>query len=305
MFFRGVELRETGAQKARLPVFIARGDQFLLHAKFYDPYFRAVVIRAVADDHKLENGIVRNEIEFVVKLGDQRTKFFKKSDADGLQIDLRFSRRLLVVRISRPESWKITIHSNGLGVGGDSPLGGAEKHADVRGIEIHHARRNGIAFDRLIDSRENDDLFCDMHDDAATGQIGDDFVLVALRETRIGGGRGENRQQERQTPAQEAVATPRGDGGKLAHHFSAGTAAAAALALASSASKAGRSKYWPLRTTARILRVFEIFSTGFAPSSTRSAVFPSSTVPKSCSRPRNCAAPRVAARMASSGVNPA
>ena len=54
----------------------------------------------------------------------------------------------------------------------------------MRGIELQEARRNRILFDGLIDGGEDDDVvFGHLHDDAAAGQAGDDFVfsLQSLR----------------------------------------------------------------------------------------------------------------------------
>jgi len=50
----------------------------------------------------------------------------------------------------------------------------------MRGIEGHHARRNGIRFNGLIDGGKNDALFCDVNNHAASRKIGDDFVFTAL-----------------------------------------------------------------------------------------------------------------------------
>ena len=96
------------------------------------------------------------------------------------------------MRISGADVRKIAIYSNGLGVSGDSPLGGAKKDSEMAGINVHHARGNGIALDGLIDGSENDDVFGDVDDDAAAGEIGDDFVFAGLG-LREGWGGGQDR----------------------------------------------------------------------------------------------------------------
>ena len=91
MFFRGIELREPRAENARLPVFTARGNLLLFDAIFRDPDFGTILSRTIADDDKLENGIVRDEIELVVELPHEGAELFEKGDADGIQIGLGLS----------------------------------------------------------------------------------------------------------------------------------------------------------------------------------------------------------------------
>src|ERR1700676_1823478 len=86
MFFRWIELRESRPRNPRLPIIAARGNLLLLHSIFHDPYFRAVIVGGIANHHDLKNWILRGEIEFVVELRDERTKFFQESDADGFQV---------------------------------------------------------------------------------------------------------------------------------------------------------------------------------------------------------------------------
>src|SRR5712692_10208070 len=74
MFFRGVDLRETRTKDARLPIFTAGGDHLLFDMVFREPNLRAVVLGGIADDDELVNRGVGGEIEFVVKLGDERAE---------------------------------------------------------------------------------------------------------------------------------------------------------------------------------------------------------------------------------------
>jgi hypothetical protein len=48
----------------------------------------------------------------------------------------------------------------------------------VRSVNAQDARRNGVGFHGLIDGREDDFVAGDMNDDAASGEIGDDFVTA-------------------------------------------------------------------------------------------------------------------------------
>jgi hypothetical protein len=147
----------------------------------------------------------------MVELGNERTELLEESDADGLKIRFRLAGSRFVALIFRADVLKIAIHSNGLWVSGDSPLRGAEKNADVSGIEAHHARRDGISFDGLIDSGKNNDVSCSVNDDAATSQIGDDFVLAALRERWSGSGSSENHQSAARTVDDGDVAKDEGN----------------------------------------------------------------------------------------------
>src|SRR5260370_416199 len=68
--------------------------------------------------------------------------------------------------------------ASGRAAGGTTPCRSSEKHGDVRGVEVHHARRNGISLHGLIDGRKDNDILRYVNDGAAAGEIGDDFVFV-------------------------------------------------------------------------------------------------------------------------------
>ena len=88
---------------------------------------------------------------------------------------------------------KVAVEAHWLGRGGDLPLGGAEDDADVAGVELQEARRDGVGFDGLVDGGEDDDVVAgDLNDDAAAGEVGDDFVF-ALGSLGRGGWRGRTR----------------------------------------------------------------------------------------------------------------
>lgn len=113
----------------------------------------------------------------MMKLCDERAQFFEKGDPDGFEIRLRFPIRLKP-RIFRGNVLEILVQANRLGIGGELPLGCTEKHANMTRVEVHDARRNRIGFDGLIDRSKDDGLSRYVNDDAATGQIGDDFLFT-------------------------------------------------------------------------------------------------------------------------------
>jgi hypothetical protein len=183
VFFRRIELGEPGAENASLPVFSTSGNLLLFDAIFSDPDFGTILIRTIADDYKLENRIVRDEIELVVELPHEGAELFEKGDADGIEIGLGLSGSGVGAALIGANAMKIAIDSNGFGVGGDTPFGSPEQDSDMRGIQVHDAGWNGIPLDGLVDGGKENDVPGNMNNDAATRQIGDDFVLVALRET--------------------------------------------------------------------------------------------------------------------------
>ena len=48
----------------------------------------------------------------------------------------------------------------------------------MHGVNAQDAWRNGVRFDGLIDSREDDFVASDVNDDAASGEVGDDFIAA-------------------------------------------------------------------------------------------------------------------------------
>src|SRR6202043_3695148 len=83
--FGRVELREARAQDACLPIFAARSYLLLLDAIFHLPYFGAVIGTEAKND-QLEKRVVGTEIQLVMKLRNQWTKFFEEGDPDGFEI---------------------------------------------------------------------------------------------------------------------------------------------------------------------------------------------------------------------------
>src|SRR6267142_1496541 len=198
MFFRRVELSEARPLHTRLPIVTTGGDLLLLHTILHDPHFRTVVVGSITNDHDLEDGIIGGEIEFVVELSHQGAKLFEEGDADGLQVRLAFAGSGLVTGIGAGDTLKIAVQPNGLGVGGNAPFRSSEKDADVRSVEVHHARRDGISLHGLIDGREDDDVLCHVNDGTAAGEIGDYFVFVLLLGKSVNRGRVEDPAQEKE-----------------------------------------------------------------------------------------------------------
>jgi len=92
----------------------------------------------------------------------------------------------LVAAFPAAKALKFAVQADGLGVGRNAPLGGAEEHGNVRGVDARNAGRNGIRFDGLVDGGKNDDLARDVYDDASAGEVRDDFIFAILRPNRKG-----------------------------------------------------------------------------------------------------------------------
>jgi hypothetical protein len=72
----------------------------------------------------------------------------------------------------------ILIQANRFGIGWELPLGCTEKDADVALIKFHYTGRDRIGFDGLIERGEDDGVFRNMNDDAATREIGHNFLFT-------------------------------------------------------------------------------------------------------------------------------
>src|SRR5437016_3247246 len=178
MVFRSVKQSEARSLSPRLPIVATRGDLLLLYTILHDPHLRAVIVGSVTNDHDLKDWIIGREFKFVMELSDERAKLLEESDADSLQVRLALAGSRLVTRVAPADTVKITVQPNGLRIGRNAPFRSSEKHPDVRGVQVHHPRGNGISLHRLIDGRKNDDVLGHVNDGAAAGEIGDDFVLV-------------------------------------------------------------------------------------------------------------------------------
>ncbi len=176
--FRRIELRESRALDARLPVFAASGDLLLFNAVFKFPNFGAVIFREAQDDH-FKDGVIGLDINLVMKLGDEGAEGFKEGDTDGFEVGRGLVRKALIMLVGAGHTLKIAIEAYGLGIGRDLPLGSAEDDAHVSGVKLQEARGDGIGFQGLVDRGEDDDIFLsDLDNDAAAGEVGDDFVFA-------------------------------------------------------------------------------------------------------------------------------
>lgn len=187
--FGRVKLSKARAENAGLPIFAAGGDLFLFNAIFDLPDFGAVVVRE-ADDDDLEERLVGRKIEFVMELGDEGTEFFEESHSESFEVGRGCIGELVIVLVgSAGDGLEVAVEADRLGCGGDLPRGGAEDNADMAGVELQEAGRDGTGFDGLVDGGEDDDVVTgDLNDDAAAGEAGDDFVfaLDSLRGGRYG-----------------------------------------------------------------------------------------------------------------------
>ena len=178
MFFRGVQLCKARPLDTRLPVVATRGHLLLLDTILHDPHLRAVLVGSVTNDHDLKDWIIGREFQFVMELSDQWAKLLEESDAHGLQVRLTLAGSGLVTRVAPGDPLKIPVQPNGLWISRNAPFRSSEEHADVRGVQVHHARWNGISLHRLIDGRKDDGVLRHVNNGAPASEIGDDFVLV-------------------------------------------------------------------------------------------------------------------------------
>lgn len=104
------------------------------------------------------------------------------------------------------------------------PLRGAKENADVFRTEGGGARRHGFGFQGLVDGAENEGVAGGKDNDAAAGEIGDDFIF--LSQTRIGADERSCRQKSRDHDGAKRVhrnSIPRvkagGDGSLFSEEF--------------------------------------------------------------------------------------
>ena len=193
VFFGRIELGETRAQNMRLPIIRAGADRFLLGAIFHEPNFRAVVAR-IADQDDAEERIFGLEIDFVVELRDEGTELFKIGNANGFEIRFAGIGGAVDVLAGREKLGEIPVEPNGARLRWNLPLGSAKEDADVLGAESRHARGGRFGFERMVDGAENDGVAGNEDDDAAAGEVGDDFVF--LGGSRNGPGEAWEREEE-------------------------------------------------------------------------------------------------------------
>ncbi len=192
MLFRWIELGKAGTKNVRLPEIGLRGHGGLLEVEVDEPDFGAVILGRIADQNDFEERFVWLEVDFVMKLGDERAEAFEKGDADLLEVLVDVGTG--IVGIGSRQAGNVTIKANRLGLGGHLPLGSAEENADVTIINGSDARRNGFGLEGMIDGGKEDGVVGDLDDGAAAGEIGDDFVFLGADG---GGGEESGQQNER------------------------------------------------------------------------------------------------------------
>lgn len=176
MLFRWVDLRKTRAKNVCLPEIRLRGHGGLFDVEIDEPDFRAIILRRVADQNDFEKRFVWLEINFVMKLGDERAEAFEKGDADLLEILVDVGAG--IVGIGSSQAGNVVIEANGFGLRGHLPFGGAKENADVTIVNGGDARRNGFGLEGMIDGSKEDGVVGDLDYGAPAGEIGDDFVFL-------------------------------------------------------------------------------------------------------------------------------
>lgn len=192
VLFRRIDLRKTRAKNVCLPEICLRGHGGLFDIEIDEPDFRAIILGRVADQNDFEERFVWLEIDFVMKLGDERAEAFEKGDAYLLEVLVDVGTR--VVGIGSGQAWDVAIQANGFGLRGHLPFGGAEENADVAIVDGGDTRRNGFGLEGMIDGGKEDGVIGDLDDGAAAGEIGDDFVFLG---SDGAGGRESGQQNER------------------------------------------------------------------------------------------------------------
>jgi hypothetical protein len=136
-----------------------------------------VADRCVSNDDDLQQGLLGSDFDFVMELCHERPQLFEKGDANRFEIRLRLTVGL-ELRIHRSDMLDILIQANRFGIGGELPLGCTEKDADVAPVKFHYTGRDRIGFDGLIERGENDGVSRNINDDAATCEIGHNFIFT-------------------------------------------------------------------------------------------------------------------------------
>lgn len=179
MFFGRIKLGEVWPQDVGQQIVSACGDGILLDLIFNEPDFRPVILRSVPEEDDLKERLVGFDLDRVMELRNEGAQFFEEGNADLLEV-LLGTARVGIAGISGAKVGDVAVESNGPGLRGDLPFGRAKKNAEVTCVNGGDTRGNGFRFERMIDGREHDGVVCDMDDDAAAGEVGDDFVFLGM-----------------------------------------------------------------------------------------------------------------------------
>src|SRR5882757_2889265 len=116
-----------------------------------------------------------------MKLRGEGAQFLQNGYANGFQVRLRFADIVLILRVASMHALEIAIEPDRIRISWHTPFRSTKQHGDVGGIGFHDARRNSSGLDGFVDRGENNvAVACDMNDYAASGKVGDDFVLRRL-----------------------------------------------------------------------------------------------------------------------------
>src|SRR6267142_3882012 len=116
-----------------------------------------------------------------MELRCQGTQFLQHRHANGFQVWLCFADVVLVLGVASMEALEVAIQPHGIRISREAPLRSTKQHRNVGRIGFYYARRNSSGLNRLIYRRENNVAVArDMDDYAASGKVGDDFILGRL-----------------------------------------------------------------------------------------------------------------------------
>ena len=152
----------------------------LLHAIFNQPDFRTVVLRSVAEENKLEDGLVRLEVDLPVKLRGEWPQFFKENDANLFEVAFGAARSFIAM-LRRSNALDIVVQTDGLGSGRQLPFGGTEKDGDMSFVYLGNPGWDGSGLERVIDCGKDDGIAGNLDNDAPAGKVGDNLVDLRTR----------------------------------------------------------------------------------------------------------------------------
>jgi len=140
------------------------GNLLLFDTIFSDPDLGTVSIRTIADDYKLENGIVRDEIELVVELPHEGRSFSRKvmpmaSRSGSASRELSPCGAHSRQRGENRDRFEWVLGRQG------HAIRSAEQNSDMRGVQVHHAGWNGIPLYGLVDGGKENDVPGDMNNE--------------------------------------------------------------------------------------------------------------------------------------------
>jgi len=105
-----------------------------------------------------------------VELSDQRAKFLKESDADGLQVRLALAGSGLIARVGPADTLKMAVQADGFRIGRNAPFRAPKRMPMC--VASSSTTRGGMEFRSTADQwLQHDDILGHMNNGAAAGQI--------------------------------------------------------------------------------------------------------------------------------------